>query len=131
MDRRDRQQRRPWDGPARRYDAAGSNGIRPHLRARGPRRCRPPGGSARREDRMRGLLSWTLWIPLGGAIVLAFVPRTRLKLIRGWALLVSLGALGTSLAVLANFDKSEAGFQLVEHHQWIRALGASYHIGVD
>ncbi len=80
---------------------------------------------------MTGLLSWTLWIPLGGAIVLAFVPRARHDVIRGWALLVSLASFGTALAVLANFDKSEAGFQLVEKHQWIRALGASYHIGVD
>jgi NADH-quinone oxidoreductase subunit M len=77
------------------------------------------------------LLSWTLWIPLGGAIVLAFVPRERTSIIRGWALLTTVGALGTSLAVLAYFDKSQAGFQMVEHHQWIRAIGASYHIGVD
>jgi len=77
------------------------------------------------------LLSWTLWIPLGGAILMAFVPRDRVGLIRGWALLTTVGTLGTSLAVLAYFDKSQAGFQMVEHHQWIRAIGASYHIGVD
>jgi NADH-quinone oxidoreductase subunit M len=78
-----------------------------------------------------GLLSWTLWIPLGGTIILAFAPRERHGLIRGWALAVSLGALGTSLAILAQFDKSEAGFQLVEKHEWIRAFGAGYHLGVD
>jgi len=80
---------------------------------------------------LKGLLSVTLWIPLGGALLLAFFPRNRHGLIRGWAMLVSLGALGTSLAVLATFDKSNAGFQMVERHSWIRALGASYHIGVD
>ena len=80
---------------------------------------------------MNGILSWTLWIPLGGAIVIAFLPRARHELIRGWALLVSVGAFGTSLAILAGFDKSEAGFQLVERREWIRAFGASYHIGVD
>jgi NADH-quinone oxidoreductase subunit M len=80
---------------------------------------------------LKGILSWVLWIPLGGAIVLAFLPRDRHALIRGWALAVTIGALGMSLAVLAYFDKSEAGFQMVEHHQWIRALGASYHIGID
>ena len=78
-----------------------------------------------------GLLSWTLWIPLGGALVLAFAPKERHGLIRGWALAVSVAALGTSLAVLAIFDKSQAGFQMVEHHQWIRSFGASYHLGVD
>jgi NADH-quinone oxidoreductase subunit M len=78
-----------------------------------------------------GLLSWTLWIPLGGALVLAFFPRSRHDLIRLWALAVSLGTLGTSLAILARFDKSQAGFQLVERHHWIRAFGATYHLGVD
>jgi len=80
---------------------------------------------------LNGLLSWTLWIPLGGALVLAFAPPAKHALIKGWAFLVSLGALGTSLAILANFDKSNGGFQLVEKHTWIRAFGASYHLGVD
>jgi len=80
---------------------------------------------------LNGLLSWTLWIPFGGAVVLAFAPKARHGLIRGWALAVSIAALGMSLAVLANFDKSDGGFQMVEQHQWIRAFGASYHIGVD
>jgi NADH-quinone oxidoreductase subunit M len=78
-----------------------------------------------------GILSWTLWLPLAGAAVLAFVPSARHTAIRWWALAVSVGGFGTSLAVLARFDKSDAGFQLVEQHQWIRAFGASYKIGVD
>ncbi len=78
-----------------------------------------------------GLLSWTLWLPLAGAAVLALVPSARHAAIRWWALAVSVGGFGTSLAVLARFDKSDAGFQLVEQHQWIRAFGASYKIGVD
>ena len=78
-----------------------------------------------------GLLSWTLWLPLGGALALAVVPRSRYAAIRWWALAVSLAAFGTSLAMLARFDKADAGFQLVEKHQWIRAFGATYKIGVD
>ena len=78
-----------------------------------------------------GLLSWTLALPIGGAIALAVFPKARHDLIRLWALGISLGAFGTALAVLARFDKSEAGFQLVERHQWIKAFGASYKIGVD
>ena len=78
-----------------------------------------------------GLLSWTLWLPLGGAVVLAFLPREKHGWIRGWTLAVSVAALGVSLAVLANFDKSQAGFQMVENHEWIRAFGAGYHLGVD
>jgi NADH-quinone oxidoreductase subunit M len=78
-----------------------------------------------------GLLSWTLWLPLGGAVVLAFMPREKHGWIRGWTLAVSVAALGVSLAVLANFDKSQAGFQMVENHQWIKAFGAGYHLGID
>lgn len=78
-----------------------------------------------------GLLSATVAIPLGGALALAFFPRARQAAIRWWSLGVSLGAFGTSLAVLARFDKSEPGFQLVERTEWIRAFGASYKVGVD
>ncbi|MGH2783889.1 MAG: NADH-quinone oxidoreductase subunit M [Actinomycetota bacterium] len=78
-----------------------------------------------------GVLTWTLWLPLAGAIVLAFFPRERHAAIRWWALATSIGTLGTALAILARFDKSDAGFQLVERHEWIKAFGASYKIGVD
>ena len=78
-----------------------------------------------------GILTWTLFLPIAGGIVIAVFPRERHDWIRLWALGVSLAAFGASLAVLARFDKSEAGFQLVERHQWIRAFGASYKIGVD
>jgi NADH-quinone oxidoreductase subunit M len=78
-----------------------------------------------------GLLSVTLWLPLAGAVALALIPRARHAAIRWWALAVSVGALGTALAVLARFDKADAAFQMVERHAWIRAFGASYHLGVD
>jgi NADH-quinone oxidoreductase subunit M len=78
-----------------------------------------------------GLLSWTLWLPMAGALALAFFPRARHTAIRWWTLAISLATLGTALAILARFDKSDAGFQLVEQHEWIRAFGASYHVGVD
>src|SRR5207249_859771 len=128
VDRRDRQQRRETDGPAVGAGTPRPDRSGPHVRARRAGRRRDARRPARREDALNHLLSWTLWIPLGGAILLALVPRERGGLIRGWALLVTLGTLGTSLAVLAYFDKSQAGFQMVEHHRWIPAIGASYHI---
>jgi NADH-quinone oxidoreductase subunit M len=77
------------------------------------------------------LLSWTLWIPLGGALVLAAVPNGWDKVVRGWTLAVSVGAFGVSLAVLANFRTGIAGMQMVESAPWIRQFGARYHLGVD
>jgi NADH-quinone oxidoreductase subunit M len=77
------------------------------------------------------MLSATLWLPLGGAVVLALISKRRHAAIRAWALLVSIGAFGCSLAVLARFDPSQGGYQLVEDREWIRAFGASYKLGVD
>ena len=76
-------------------------------------------------------LSWVLWTPLAGALLLAAVPRTKHGLIRAWALIVSLVAFAFSLGMLASFHTGEAGMQMVERHRWIPAFGASYKLGVD
>jgi NADH-quinone oxidoreductase subunit M len=76
-------------------------------------------------------LSWTLWSPLAGAVVLAAVPKTREAWVRAWALVASLVAFAFSIGILANFRTGEGGPQLVEHHQWIRVFGASYDLSVD
>jgi NADH-quinone oxidoreductase subunit M len=76
-------------------------------------------------------LSWTLWVPLGGAVVMAFFPSAKHPLHRWWTLFVSLAAFGLSLGLLASFATGSAGFQLVERNRWIPAFGASYKLGVD
>ncbi|MBI4727986.1 MAG: NADH-quinone oxidoreductase subunit M [Acidobacteria bacterium] len=76
-------------------------------------------------------LTWTVWTPLAGALLLALLHRSWHTAIRWWALVVSLATFGLSVGILASFDKSEAGFQLVERHSWIRSFGASYKLGVD
>jgi NADH-quinone oxidoreductase subunit M len=77
------------------------------------------------------MLSWTLWLPLAGAISLAAIPRDRHGLIRWWSLVVAIASFGLTLAVLARFNTGQAGYQMVEHHRWIPSFGASYKIGVD
>ncbi|MGZ4206537.1 MAG: NADH-quinone oxidoreductase subunit M [Actinomycetota bacterium] len=76
-------------------------------------------------------LSWTLWTPLAGAILMAALPKSRPVLARAWALIVSLVAFAFSLGMLAAFHTGEAGMQMVERHRWIPAFGASYKLGVD
>jgi NADH-quinone oxidoreductase subunit M len=76
-------------------------------------------------------LSWTLWTPFAGALVLAAFPKTRPQLVRAWTLVVSLLAFAFSLGMLASFHTGEAGMQMVEHHRWIPAFGASYKLGID
>jgi NADH-quinone oxidoreductase subunit M len=76
-------------------------------------------------------LSWTLWTPLAAALLLAAIPKARQDLARAFALVLSLVPFAFSIGVLANFVTGEGGPQLVEHHQWIRTLGASYNLNVD
>jgi NADH-quinone oxidoreductase subunit M len=76
-------------------------------------------------------LSWTLWTPLAGALLLAAFPKTQVALIRAWALVASLVGFAFSLGMLASFHTGQAGMQMVEHHRWIPAFGSSYTLGID
>jgi NADH-quinone oxidoreductase subunit M len=71
------------------------------------------------------------FLPLVGAIVLAFLPRERLALIRGVALLTALATFGVSLVVLAAFDPAAQGFQFREEAEWIPGFGIQYKLGAD
>ena len=77
------------------------------------------------------LLSVVTFVPLLGAIVIALLPRERLRAIRLTALITALGAWVASLAVLAGFDVSVAGFQFREQADWVPAFGIQYKLGVD
>jgi NADH-quinone oxidoreductase subunit M len=77
------------------------------------------------------LVSLTLFLPLAGAIAVTLIPREALRTIRRVTLLITLGTLGLSLLVLARFDPSEGGFQMIETLRWVPAVGASYRVGVD
>jgi NADH-quinone oxidoreductase subunit M len=77
------------------------------------------------------MLSWLLWTPLAGALLLAFIPRAQHTLIRWTTLLVSIGAFGIGLAVLARFDAHASGLQFYVSKTWIRDFGAGYRLGVD
>src|SRR5438477_6228583 len=77
------------------------------------------------------LLSIILLTPLAGLAVLLIIPGTSKDLIRVWANLVGFGGFLISLPLLKSFEAGRSGFQLEEKADWIPALGAHYHIGVD
>ncbi len=83
------------------------------------------------------LLSLITFTPLIGALVLAFVPRNNVRLIRLGALLTSLVAFGLSLVALAAFDPAGGAasggraFQFLEQAEWIPAFGIRYKLGLD
>jgi NADH-quinone oxidoreductase subunit M len=78
------------------------------------------------------ILTWITFLPLIGMGVVLLLPRDALTAIKGVCLL----ATGIPL-VLATwlyfglFDKHTAAMQLVQDVEWIRSIGAHYHVGVD
>jgi NADH-quinone oxidoreductase subunit M len=70
-------------------------------------------------------------VPAVGAVVVGLVSRRRPDAVKLLALLFSVVAGAISVWMLTEFDRHEAGFQFVTHHDWITALGISWHGGVD
>ncbi len=70
-------------------------------------------------------------VPAVGALVAALVPRSRQGLVKAVGLLFSLAAAALAVAVLVEFDRSGASYQLVSEHTWIDAWGISWKLGVD
>ncbi|MGH2756965.1 MAG: complex I subunit 4 family protein, partial [Actinomycetota bacterium] len=77
------------------------------------------------------LLDLTIFAPLLGAFVLAFVPKGRDGLIRWGALGISTVAFLLSILVLLDFETGEAGFQLGSDLEWIPDWGIGYITAID
>jgi NADH-quinone oxidoreductase subunit M len=76
------------------------------------------------------LLTWILFLPTFGALLLLMIPG-RLKEVHRWlALLISLFPLGLTLYVWSQFQPGSA-FQFEEQAKWFSAINASYHVGID
>ncbi len=88
------------------------------------------------------LLSILVWFPFLVAIILMFVPRQAVGLVR-W---ISVGAMVVELLVslrmvvalhapdgtlFAAVDYSKAGYLFVESHTWIESFGIGYKLGID
>ncbi len=80
------------------------------------------------------LLSALIIIPIGGAIVIAFLPRQRQDIIKGTALAIALAVFVASLPLYFSFEKvpvSDAGYRFDEFRSWIPSLNINYHVGID
>ncbi|HYC88287.1 MAG TPA: NADH-quinone oxidoreductase subunit M [Thermoanaerobaculia bacterium] len=77
------------------------------------------------------LLSVTLWLPIAGAILLAFFPKAATGAIKAFGLFVSLATFIVSLGILRGWEDGFAGFQFVESLDWIPQWGIRYSLGVD
>ncbi|MBX2993124.1 MAG: NADH-quinone oxidoreductase subunit M [Bacteroidetes bacterium] len=77
------------------------------------------------------LLSTVLFIPLAGAITIAFLGKESKNLIKMLGMGFSLAAFLVSVYLFVVFDGSNPNMQFVEFNEWIPSLHVSYHLGID
>ena len=78
------------------------------------------------------LVSLVVFLPLVGAILLAFLPSSRPQLIRYAALGIALATWVVSLAMLVGYDPGSAQhYQYSQSVPWIPIFGITYSVGVD
>jgi len=76
-------------------------------------------------------LDVVIFLPLVGALLIGFLPKGNVALLRYAALAVTGATFLVSLGVLANFDSGDSGFQLGSSAEWIPEWGVGYITGVD
>ena len=76
------------------------------------------------------ILTIVTFLPLAGAILLAFFPR-RDRDVRYFALGISLITLLASLHLPWHFDRGNSGFQFEQNVSWIPHPNIHYHLGID
>jgi NADH-quinone oxidoreductase subunit M len=77
-------------------------------------------------------LSWIIFLPAIGAILIAFIPGLSGRAIKWLAAVFTFVPLAISIFLFTIFDRSLAGaIQFEEYFTWIPAINAHYHLGVD
>ena len=77
------------------------------------------------------LISFLIWLPILGGVILLFVRESRTQLIKLISYSFSILVLLLSLYLLVIFDTSSSDLQFQEKHTWISSLNIYYHLAVD
>ncbi len=77
------------------------------------------------------ILSLILFIPMLAAVLVLFLPKDNLKVIRWTAFGSSLVPLVLTILLWIQFKPGVDGFQFTEQATWYAAINSSFHIGVD
>ncbi len=75
------------------------------------------------------ILSLVTFLPLVGALFIAFLPQDAVRNARYVALWTTLVTFVLSLFIWIAFDKANPGFQFIEEHNWLGPI--KYKVGVD
>lgn len=78
-----------------------------------------------------GRLTLLLLLPIVGALLIAFVPADRSRLIRRLAVVAAFGDLVVACSLTLGFDYAAGGMQFAEKIQWNPRLGTYYALGID
>ena len=77
-------------------------------------------------------ISIATFLPLLGAVVIVFVPSSQERSIRALGIVFTGAALAVAIAIAIGFDYGSSGtLQYEVKTQWIPAIGANYHVGID
>jgi len=119
-------------GPASDPDGRGPE-LRAGHRDRADRHGRfvPPDREPRMNVNDIPIVSLIVFLPLLGAIVVAFLPGSRPDLVRWTALGFALAAWVVSLVLLVGYTPGRPGFQYLQALDWIPLFGIQYKVGVD
>ncbi len=77
------------------------------------------------------ILSWIIFTPMIGVLLLLFIGKNHKNAIRTVALLTAIANFILSLILVFNFDGSTAEYQFMEKIPWIKSLGIQYFVAVD
>jgi NADH-quinone oxidoreductase subunit M len=69
--------------------------------------------------------------PLLAALLIALIPRNYHFVIRGVALLATLGSAVLAVKLFLAYDPSLPGWQFEQQVSWVKSLGISFHVGAD
>ncbi len=77
------------------------------------------------------ILSWIIWLPIIGLVVVILVPRKRVQVIKTITAVVTGIQFLVTLMLWWWFDQANGGFQFMEKMEWIPSFNISYFLGVD
>ena len=77
------------------------------------------------------ILTMLVLVPVIGSVLVALVSNRYPDLVKVTALVTSVLTAGMSIWLLAAFKTNNADFQFASQHEWIKAWGISWHLGVD
>ncbi|MEE9443883.1 MAG: NADH-quinone oxidoreductase subunit M [candidate division Zixibacteria bacterium] len=77
------------------------------------------------------ILTYTIFIPLLGAIVLLFLDKEKHNIIRWVSTFFAFIAFILTIFILRDFDWTTSQMQFMESHTWIPTIGSNYLLGVD